>query len=240
MMEEQKAYEITTRETTPAMLLNLAIDKGADIDKLEKLMDLQIKWEAQQARKAYAVAMAEFKKSPPEIEKDRHVSYKTKDGGTTSYDHATLANVTEKINAALSQHGLTASWEVKQEERGITVTCRITHVLGHSESTSITAPPDQSGGKNAIQSIGSTISYLERYSLLALTGLSTYDQDDDGVAEEFITDEQATTILDMIDKKGVDAGKFLVYMSADTINKIHASDYDKAIKALKIAKGKAA
>ena len=40
--------------------------------------------------------------------------------------------------------------------------------------------PDDSGGKNPIQSIGSTITYLERYTILALTGLATKEQDDDG------------------------------------------------------------
>lgn len=36
---------VTQQATTPAMLLQIAIDKGADMDKLEKLMDLQMRWE---------------------------------------------------------------------------------------------------------------------------------------------------------------------------------------------------
>jgi coenzyme F420-reducing hydrogenase beta subunit len=75
---------------------------------------------------------------------------------------------------------------------------------------------------------------------LSLTGLATHDMDTDGIVTEFITDEQAKEILDIIEKKGIDAGKFLVYMSVDTIGEIEKSDYEKAIKALKIAKGKAA
>ena len=50
----------------------------------------------------------------------------------------------------------------------------ISHVI------TMAAGPDGSGGKNAIQAIGSTVSYLERYTLLAATGLATEDQDDDG------------------------------------------------------------
>ena len=41
---------------TPSDLLRLAIDKGADLDRLERLMDLQAKYEAGQARKAFTAA----------------------------------------------------------------------------------------------------------------------------------------------------------------------------------------
>ena len=84
-----------------------------------------------EARKAYHVAMTAFKANPPQIDKDAHVSYSTSKG-RTDYKHATLANVTNKINAALSEHGLSAAWQTEQDEKGIAVTCKITHVLGHS------------------------------------------------------------------------------------------------------------
>lgn len=166
-------------DVSPNVLLQMALTGGADIDKLGKLMDLQERHEKNEARKAYVVAMAAFKANPPEIFKDKTVSYDT-GKGTTTYDHATLANVTGLINKGLSEHGLSAAWKHDQTEKSITVTCVITHVLGHSESTSLTGPPDTSGGKNPIQAIASTVSYLERYTILGLTGLSTYDMDDDG------------------------------------------------------------
>ena len=146
-----------------------------DVGKLKELLDLQERWEANEAKKAFVVAMAAFKENPPEILKDKTVSY-----GQTSYRHATLYNVTSKINSALSLHGLTASWRTAQDNGSIKVTCKITHVLGHSEETSLSAPPDDSGKKNVIQQMASTVTYLERYTLFALTGLAGKDQDDDG------------------------------------------------------------
>lgn len=223
-------------ETTPAMLLNIAIEKGAELDKLEKLMELQMKWEANQARKAYTEAMAAFKANPPDIEKDKTVAY-----GNTKYNHATLANVTDKINAALSQHGLSASWVTQQADKGITVVCRITHVLGHYEETSLTAPADTSGAKNAIQAIGSTISYLQRYTILALTGLATRDMDDDGKNAEptqYIDDKQQSTIIDMINSKEFDkerTDKFLKFIGCESIETIPAVDFQKAMAALRSA-----
>lgn len=229
---------VQRQETTPAMLLNIAIDKGADLEKLEKLMELQLKWEANQARKAYTEAMAAFKANPPEIEKDKHVKFTTMKG-VTEYNHATLANVTDKINASLSSHGLHASWTTAQVEKAITVTCRITHILGHYEETSLTALPDDSGGKNPIQSIGSTVSYLQRYTLLALTGLATKEMDDDAQGTtEYIDDKQKSTIIDFINDKGIDQAKFLSYMKCESIESIPASEFNKAVASLKAAKGK--
>ncbi len=240
-MEEQKPYEVVTRpetaDSSPAALMIKAMEGGMDLDKLEKFMDLQEKWESNQARKAYTQAMSDFKKNPPEIEKDRHVKFKTS-AGQTEYNHASLGNVTAKINAALGEHGLSAAWTTEQTDKGVSVTCKITHVLGHCETTSLTAAHDSSGGKNAIQALGSTISYLERYTILALTGLATHDMDMDGADPVYIDEKQLSTILDMVNSKNIDTAKFLVYMEVETFEKILASDFGKAITGLKAAKGR--
>lgn len=162
---------------TPATLLSLAVQQGADLDRLQQLMDLQDRWDANQARKAYVQAMAEFKASPPEIFKTKQVEF-----GNTKYKHATIGDVTTAIIDGLSAHGLSHRWDIDQTS-GIKVTCVLTHRMGHSESTVMAAPADQSGGKNAIQAIASTVTYLQRYTLLAATGLATQDEpDDDGAS----------------------------------------------------------
>ena len=173
----------TIRDNSPAGMIRAAVSGGADLEKLEKLLIIQERWEANEARKAYHVAMAAFKTTAPEtILKNKKVSYATKTGGTVKYSHATLANVVKAITAKLSEHGLSVSWPMKQEPTTITITCKITHILGHSEEFSLTGPADDSGGKNAIQAIGSTTQYLQRYTLLAAIGLATEGQDDDGIA----------------------------------------------------------
>lgn len=155
-------------------------DGNMDVAKLKELLELQERWDATQAKKAYVVAMAAFKENPPEILKDRTVKYKPKDKREVTYKHATLHNVTTCINTELSKHDLHASWVTSQDNGSIKVTCKITHIQGHSEETYLSAPPDTTGSKNAIQAIGSTVTYLQRYTVLALTGLATCDQDDDG------------------------------------------------------------
>ena len=244
-MEETKPYEVATQaaDNSPAALMMKAVQGGMDLEKIQKMMDLQERWEANQARQSYTQSMADFKKNPPEIEKDKHVKFKT-EKGITEYDHASLGNVTTKINAALSDHGLSAAWFTNQTEKGVSVTCRITHILGHYEETTLTAANDQSGGKNAIQALGSTISYLQRYSILSLTGLSTNDMDNDGAGEvDYITEQQISTLLDLLNAKGLKDTRLLKYLGAESTEKILATDFQKAVAAIKAtpaAKGEAA
>jgi hypothetical protein len=168
--------------TTPADLLNIAVSQNADLNKLEKLMDLQERWEANEARKAYATAMALFKTETIEILKNKKVQYENQDKSITTYYHPSLDHVVEVAAPLLAKHGLSHKWSTSQGEGGrITVTCVLTHELGHRESESLSASPDDSGRKNNIQRVASTVTYLERYTFLAITGLAAKGQDDDGV-----------------------------------------------------------
>jgi len=225
----------TSEQNSLATIIQLAVEKG-DLEKVDKLLALKERHDANEARKAYHEAMAKFKADPPKIDKDKKVGYKT-NAGQVGYSHASLANVTEKINSALSKHGLSASWTT-QQNGGIFVTCKITHIKGHSEETTLSAQADSSGSKNSIQAIGSTITYLERYTLLALTGLATHEQDDDGKngGIEYISKEEGNTILDMVADCGADIGKFLSYMKVEKLEEMPKKDYKKAIVALENAK----
>jgi len=187
VVEEKAVIEIPSQNIVPTVvnpyhaMIEKALMNDVDMERLKTIIDLGKDHDSDLARKAYYLAMAKFKANPPEIEKDNKVGFKSKKtGGTTSYSHATLGNVSNKINKGLGLYGLSASWRVVQSDNGsIKVTCFITHEQGFSESTSLHSPPETSGTKNSIQAIGSTITYLERYTLLALTGLATKDQDND-------------------------------------------------------------
>ena len=226
-MEDKKDL-VTAYKTPNEMISQALLQGGVDLEKLEKLLGIQERYEANEARKAYHKSMAQFKLNPPKIDKDKTVSY-----GNTKYNHASLANVTDKIGEALSKCGLSASWTTKQNG-SVSVTCKITHIQGHSEETTISAPADKSGSKNEIQSIGSTITYLERYTLLALTGLATEDMDDDaGKPVELIDEKERGQIVDFLAEIGKGAEpKFLKYMGVEKIEDITKASFTKAISAL--------
>ncbi len=220
--------EITITNKSPIEVAAelLKIGDENQIANLDKILDIQERYDAMQAKKAYMEAMTAFKANPPKIIKDRKVSYRA-GTGTTSYNHATLANVTDTINKSLSEHGLTASWVTQQNNGTITVTCKITHVMGHSESTCLTASPDNSGSKNPIQAIGSTVTYLERYTLLALTGLATYEQDNDG-GEPKEPQTASAKAMEIVDEAFQEFEK----MHADLLADGFHYDKDKFVKAI--------
>jgi hypothetical protein len=232
MMEEQENYAVAKAEpVTPMALLSTAVSNGADLDKLERLMALQERWEANEAKKAYVQAMADFKRNPPTIVKDKEASF----GGNKGYKYANLAQVASVIGKALSEHGLSASWQTEQTNGTIRVTCRITHVNGYSESCSLEASPDTSGSKNAIQAIGSAKSYLEKYTLLSLAGLAADDQDDDGNSTgttETLSDEAAANLDSLATEVKADMPKFLKYFKIKEIGELPASRYAEAVKLL--------
>lgn len=200
-------------------MVHTAMDSGRGIEQLDRLLDLQLKWDAEQARRAWVAAMAAFKADPIVIEKRKLVEFTTRDGDTTSYRHATLADVVDAVVAGMGRHGLSHRWDVKQETGQVAVTCTVTHRDGHSESVTMQAAPDASGKKNSIQQVASAVTYLQRYTLMAATGVAAKDMDDDGrhadvEDEEAITDEQAKALSDLIDVAVNNREAFMVWVSA--------------------------
>ena len=172
--------------------LELAIEKGMDTDTISKMMDLQERWEAGQARKLFVAAMSAFKKEcPAVIGKDKKADF---GAGKAKYSYATTGAIVTAITPALSKFGLHLSWETKQESGLVTVSCHITHEGGHRESATLTGPKDESGGKNPIQTLGSSVHYLQRYTMVSVLGLATADMDDaDDFPREPIKEPQAKT-----------------------------------------------
>lgn len=164
---------------TPMALIQTASSAGASIEQMERLFDLQLRWEENEARKAFNQAFADFKAEGVRLVKTKRVHF-TSQKGTTDYKHAELGYICDTVTPLLSKYGLSHSWTVAQEGSNITVSCKISHSAGHSEITTMTATPDESGNKNKIQAVGSTVTYLQRYSLLSALGLGTNESDNDG------------------------------------------------------------
>ena len=167
----QKVENNEIEQVTPNQLLQLAVQQDLDVDKLSKLMELQIRYEDRQAKKEYGLAMSKFRASCPEI-------YKTKKGHNSMY--APLDKIVKIIKDKESEYGFNHSWKTESQKEWVTVTCKVTHEGGHSEETPLGGPPDLTGSKNPIQAIKSTVSYLERITLCALFGVAPQDMDDDG------------------------------------------------------------
>jgi len=221
---------------SPFAMTKLGLAHGQSLADIEKMLELQIKWEENEAKKAYFGAVAGFKENPPEVLKDKKNS-QFNDSGYTS-----IGNLLKTVNPVLGKHGLSASYEITQAGELITVACKLSHRLGHSESVSMSAPPDKSGGnsKNPIQQIKSTITYLKGVTFESVTGLAATDanRDDDGNAAgtpvEYITLDQQTEINDAIADLYADGGKkFLEFLEVESVETIPLKKYKAALAALK-------
>lgn len=180
MIEEKPSavqHVPTVSEASPMGMMLAAMRQGANLEQVEKMMALQERWEANEAKKAYDTAFAAFKGEAVVILKNRKVT----DGPLKNKSYAELHSVVNAVTPALSRHGLSASWKITRDEpQWLEVTCTVRHSQGHSESVSMGGPADTGGAKNAIQARASTITYLERYTLKAITGLAEQDDDTDG------------------------------------------------------------
>lgn len=225
---------------TPMDMLNRAVEQGANIDVLEKLMSLQERWEAGQARKAFDEAMAAAKAEIPIIAKNRTVDFSSQKG-RTHYKHEDLAEVARTVTPILAKHGLSYRFRTtSQPNEPVTVTCVVSHRGGHCEENTLAAGRDESGNKNSIQAIGSTITYLQRMTLKAALGLAASDDDDGSTSEQpdYITGDQLGTIVALADEVGADKEKFCKYLKVGSLAEIPAPKFEHAVKLLEAKRGK--
>ena len=140
---------------TPMEMLNRAVTSGASVELIEKLLTLQERWEKNQARKAFDEAVAAAKAEIPPVVRNRE--------GHNSKRYADFSAIARVVDPIIAKHGLSYRFRTMQSDK-INVTCILSHKSGHYEENTLAGPVDSTGNKNAIQSIGSTLTYLQRYS----------------------------------------------------------------------------
>jgi hypothetical protein len=214
-----------SRAVTPMDMLNRAVETGAGLEMVEKLMSLQERWETGQARKAFDRAIAAAKAKITPIQRNAK--------GHNDKRYADFAAIAKVVDPILSEHGLSYRFRTAQSDR-ISVTCILSHEDGHSEETTLTGPADTSGSKNAIQAIGSTLTYLQRYSLVQMLGLAASNDDDGKAAADggTISEDQAAELIALADEVGADKRAFCEYFKIDGIAMMPAKDFDRAKIAL--------
>ncbi len=190
-------------------LIEMAITSGADIDKLERLMQLQERYDAKNAKSAFLASLSMFQANCPVI-----VSKKS----GHNYKYAPLGDIVAQIKDILFTCGLSYRFEQSQEGDLITVNCITSHIEGHSEALAMTGKADTQGSKSSIQAIGSTVTYLRRYSLLGAFGIVTADEDSDGRVEsskkiEHCDTSQVIKINELLDRVGMEVNAFGTFIN---------------------------
>lgn len=171
-------------QATDMMLVieRVASNPEADIAKLERLIDLKRTIDADRARAEFYAAFAAMQGEIPEISEKGEI----KVDGVVRSRFAKNEDIQRVVKPILQAHGFALSFrnEFLPELKALKVVGILSHRSGHSERDEFIAAADTSGSKNAIQALGSTRSYGQRYTTIALLNIATRAQDDDGQTSE--------------------------------------------------------
>jgi len=221
-------------QLSPVQIMQQAKAAGLEISDMKEMLALQKDYEANEARKAFHLALAEFKKNPPMIVKDML----NKQYGS---NYVSIGNMVNTVNEEAGKHGLNARWDFPKPEGGqITVTCILAHKLGHEESVTLYGEVDKSGAKNVLQGHKSTRTYLKLETFEAVMGVASVDGNinDDGNSlsrtVELITEDQSNTLHSKITDNGLNMklfmGWFTKALKVNSIDELPACHYDKVLK----------
>lgn len=231
MAEVAEKTEIVTVSPAPPLAMSesaaiiqvierAAMNPNVDIDKMERLLQMQERIMDRNAKAAYAADLARMQPNLPVItERGKIVVLDkvTKDV-IHSTGYALWEDINEAIKPVLAEHGFALSFRTGLGPDGkITVTGILSHREGHQEETTMALPHDSTGSKNAVQAVGSSTSYGKRYTASALLNITSRGEDDDAeqaatrpVDEKPAPPSKSSAALKKRDENGKDAWDRLI------------------------------
>ena len=167
--------EIQQSESAAIMSVieRVAMSPDADINKLEKMLEMQERVLDRNAKQAFTADLSSMQEFLPRVVEHGEGHNKAK--------FAKLEDINDAIRPVLHKFGFAVTFRVKHESSLVWITTVLSHKQGHSEETSIPLPLDNSGSKNAVQAVGASISYGKRYGICAMLNISTGDDVDGGL-----------------------------------------------------------
>lgn len=222
---QSQSSEASEVATIMSVIERVASNPDADIAKLEKMLDMQERIMNRNAKQAFTADLAAM-----QIELPRVVE---KGVGHNKATYAKLEDINDSIRPILHKFGFAITFRVSQPDgKGLAVTTVLSHREGHSEETTIPLMPETSGNKNAVQAIGSAISYGKRYGICALLNISTGDDDDgqsvSGEAVETISQEQTKHLMGMIVEAGMTAEDFCKSARVSAVHMLQPNRFEGA------------
>lgn len=246
IFESEQAMTTATNEnavsvvnSNPMTLIQTAIEHKADPEQLGKLMDLQERWEANHARKAYNAAMVAVQGELPRVCSDKRNTQ-------TNSDYPTETRVRQTIQKKCLEHGFTFTVDeaAPPQDDMLCVRLTIRHADGHEATMIRYGKVDMYGPKGNpnsthVQGCQKTTTYLGRRMLLQAFGVVVDGDDDDGNGgTATVTEEQSVVLQDMIDQLDDEASRrFFAWAGVDDVANLPANRYDTAFRGLKKSLG---
>lgn len=124
-----------------------------------------------------ATALVSFQSEMPKVAKNKTANVPMKDGGSYRYTYADLPDVSDAALPILTKHGLSFICTPAQTPNGYELRGVLMHISGESIEGALPLRG------NAMQELGSAITYGRRYLLGCMTGVITDDDDDGSIAQ---------------------------------------------------------
>lgn len=193
-------------------MMATALEKGL-VGELERLYELQVQWEAREARNAFYRDMAAFQAECPPI-------LKTRQGAKSRY--AALEDIEHTIKEVRTKYGFSVSYCFPGAEQSpgwlygyAIVRHRQGHMelLGHNAVRYLNADSTR-GGMNQTQADAGTVTYLQRYILKTAFNL-TFEGEDTDAHLEFtggsVTAEQLLQLKEFTDRIHTPDGRMYTF-----------------------------
>jgi hypothetical protein len=220
MAKKPMAKALVRREAVPAdtsivgVMGRMALNPKLTPEKLEKLIGLQLKVDAINAERAFEAAYLAMQPRIPRISKRWQITNKE---GRVQSRYAKYEDIRKVVDPILAAFGFTLAFETNWPDGKMEIVGILKHTAGHARRSAFRSEADASGGKNAIQGIGSARSYGQRYNVKDLLAIVEEGEDDDGrqmakrtktatvppsVADDLITVQERAHIVDLVQSCG--------------------------------------
>jgi len=183
---EPRTIQTHYQDNSIESFISAAIAQQLPIETIKEFLVMRKELKADQAKESFTIAMAQFQKDCPVIAKTKEV--KNKEGKVT-YRYALLDSIIIQVKDVLGENKLSYDFsEARNKEDGtMTVTCTITHSLGHTKSSSFTVEIGTEAYMTDVQKHGARNTFAKRYAFINVLGIVTGDEDTD--AKEILSPE---------------------------------------------------
>lgn len=222
------------------MLLNRAVERGADVGALAQLVELQERVARRQAELEFGRELAEFQNDCPSIHKSKSSEKANSGGGKFSFTYEDLDGIVNHVKPHLFPRGFSIAFDSAFDPahggKFMDVFCILRHRNGHQLRTKCSVPIDSSLAVGSQQKIGAALAYGKRYALIAALGLTMSDEEQHAPAthREPISQEQFADIKALMAEvgKNLNRQKFDTHFGIQYLEQLTVAQYPEAVRIL--------
>lgn len=213
------------------MLERLALSPDVDVQKLERLLQMQERIFDRNAEAEFAAAMTRVQAQLPTVLR------KSKNEQTSSLyaKHEHIAKIIKPIYTA-EGFSITFSEDDSPKEKHVRVVAILRHNSGYKERHHIDVAIDDVGlkgntNKTLTHAEGSSQSYGRRRLTCMMFDIATGDDNDgNGAGVAKITEQQLADLEALIEEAGANRAAYIKHLKLERLEDLPAKSYDTAVK----------